>query len=147
MKNLLTLLFLLTIGFSLQAQNPAPPASFEIFTTIHNQESQLSINDLLLGIVNINNDSADYTMKIVLSLVDTLNISNIHISIGDSLNGNNLYNSVIPFNSLNTSSEYRNGNIIYILSDTLFNLGSIFGNVYLEDTYGNNSSNISYQSN
>lgn len=148
MKNIL-LIFIMLFCFSLisKAQNPAPPASFEIFTTVLNQSSQLSVADLLAGTTSINNDSADYTLKVVLTVLDTVNISNIHLSIGNTAGDSSLYNSVIPFTNLNTSTEYREGNIIYIQTDTLFNLGNIFGDVHLEDQNGSISTTVNFQSN
>lgn len=143
---LLNLLFLGTIN-TILAQNPAPPAAFDIYTTIHNSNSQPSVADILAGTATIQNDSADYSLRIVISVLDTLNISKIYLDIGNTIGSSNIYNDSIPFNNLNGINQYREKNIIYIETDTLYNLGAIYGTVFLKDNSGNLSATVSFTSN
>jgi hypothetical protein len=146
-KILLFICFFAILKSNLSAQNPAPPAKFEIYSTILNPSNQLSVLDLLAGNTQVQNDSVNYTLKAVIVVLDTTNIANIILNIGDSIGTNNLLQVNIPFNSPNTTLFYKEENIIYIESGILTNLGGIYGQVILEDLNGNFSLPLNFNSN
>lgn len=142
----ISILFVLSFTCKIKAQNPSPPAFFEIYTNLLSNTESFSVDNLLLGNSTnlLTGDSVQYKLKTVLSLLDTTNVSTIYLNIQDTLNGATLYNDSILFNNLNTPFEYREGNLLYIETDTLINLKHVYGSVYLKDLNGNISTTIHY---
>lgn len=123
-----------------KAQNPAPPSSFEIHSEIIDTSYEISVEDILLGISSIDDALIERQYRAVIELLDTLNVENVHLSIGSQQDSADIYSDVLLFNTIgydDSAPVYRKNSLIYIETSVVVGAGSVFGLIQLEDSNGN----------
>src|SRR5688500_351274 len=137
---------ILCIGWSYsKAQTVLPPSRMEVYTHRSNIDSIIVFNDTLFSSQSI------LIATVFLKLQDTLNLAKIHVKLGTTPGGSDIFSKDFLFDvegSFSDNTSYWRGGLKILLGIGQFTgLNSYYSEVQLEDTSQNLSDAIHYNLN
>ena len=135
-------LFLGSYVEMLQAQNIAPPSLMEVYLIAAPNDSTNNWGDTAFA------QNASTYAKMFCTVTDTSNILKMHLSLGSTLDGNELMEKTFLFNNQGTftdgTSYIRNGFNLEIVLGIFLGLNRFYANIVLEDNAGHFSDVLTY---
>lgn len=130
---------------SLNAQTVLPPSRMEVYMQLSNNDSSIVFDDTLFSSHSI----LDGTVYI--KLQDTLNLSIIHVKLGTTQGGSDIFNKDFVFDEAGDFTDntwyLREGLDVMLGIGEFIGLNSYFSEVRLEDTSQNLSDTVYYNHN